>query len=106
MELLTRDGRTWTPEYLIAIDAGKCIGCGRCFKVCGRGVMSLKGVTEDGEFVALEADADDDDDEEFERKVMTIADAGNCIGCGACARVCAKASQTHSSTPPALDLAA
>jgi Nif-specific ferredoxin III len=103
MAFLTRDGRTWVPEYLVAIDAGKCIGCGRCFKVCGQGVMALKGMTEDGEL--LDADPDDDDDEEFERKVMTLVDAGNCIGCGACSRVCAKGCQAHSSEP-ARELAA
>lgn len=91
MELTTRDGRTWQPAYLVAIDQGKCIGCGRCFKVCGRNVMQLKGVDEEGALVDLE------DDEEVERKVMVVADGGSCIGCGACGRVCAKSCQTHGS---------
>jgi Nif-specific ferredoxin III len=88
----TKDGRAWTPAYLLGIDQGKCIGCGRCFKVCGRKVMVLKGVDEEGALVEL------DDDEEIERKVMVVADGGSCIGCGACGRVCAKGCQTHGAT--------
>ena len=85
----TRDGRTWQPSYLLDIDPDVCIGCGRCFKVCGNSVMTLKGVTEDGDLVELE------DDEEELRKVMTVADPGVCIGCAACSRVCPKNCQTH-----------
>jgi Nif-specific ferredoxin III len=88
---LTRGGTAYTPEFLIAIDAKTCIGCGRCYKVCGRDVMTLKGVTDEGAFVDLE----DEDDDEVERKVMVLADADACIGCGACARVCPKDCQTH-----------
>jgi ferredoxin len=44
--------------------------------------MELRALNEDGEFV------NDEEDEEIERKVMTIANADNCIGCEACARVC------------------
>lgn len=84
----TRDGRDWQPAYLLSIDAGTCIGCGRCFKVCGRGVMTLRGIDGDGEIV-------DHDDDDVERKVMALADAGACIGCGACARVCPANCQTH-----------
>lgn len=89
-----RDGKPWEPEYLVAINGETCIGCGRCFKVCGRDVMHLKGLNEDGELVDVDPD-DDDDEEEFERKIMVLANPGNCIGCTACTRVCPKNCQTH-----------
>ena len=89
----TRDGRPWQPEFLVQIDDTLCIGCGRCFKVCGRGVMTLRGKTDEGEIVDL------DDEDEIERKVMVMDDDGNCIGCGACARVCPTGSQKHSASP-------
>ncbi len=85
----SRDGRVWEPSYLLGIDPEICIGCGRCFKVCGRSVMSLHGITEDGEVVSL------DDDDEIERKIMVVTDPGACIGCAACSRVCPKNCQTH-----------
>ena len=88
-QAVTRDGRAWHPSYLLDIDQARCIGCGRCFKACGRSVMTLQGITEDGDLVAL------DDDEEILRKVMTVTDPGACIGCGACSRVCGKNCQTH-----------
>ncbi|KRP93808.1 ferredoxin [Bradyrhizobium yuanmingense] len=91
MSFQTRDGRDWTPQYLISIDAKKCIGCGRCFKVCGRGVMTLKGINEEGELV----DLDNDEDDEIEKKIMVLDDQGACIGCRACARVCPADCQTH-----------
>ncbi|NNM57778.1 ferredoxin III, nif-specific [Acidocella sp.] len=91
MSLTSRNGSIWKPEYLLAINPEKCIGCGRCYKVCGRDVMTLKGLNEDGDYV----DLDDDDDYEIEKKVMVLAAAGACIGCGACARVCTTNCQTH-----------
>ncbi|MFZ1882214.1 MAG: ferredoxin III, nif-specific [Rhodoplanes sp.] len=86
----TRDGTPWEPSYLTEISGEKCIGCGRCYKVCARDVMILMAVNEDDELVAC----DEDDDEEFERKLMVLTNPGNCIGCGACARVCPKDCQT------------
>ena len=91
MAATTRDGRGWAPQYLLAINGEICIGCGRCFKVCGRDVMTLRGRNEDGDLV----DLDDDDDDEIEKKVMAMNDPGACIGCGACARVGPTNCQTH-----------
>ena len=88
----TRDGKPWEPTYLTNINGEKCIGCGRCHKVCSRDVMHLMGVNEDDELVPC---GPDDEDEEFVRKVMVLDQPGNCIGCSACSRVCPKNCQTH-----------
>ncbi|MBI2277191.1 MAG: ferredoxin III, nif-specific [Dechloromonas sp.] len=75
---LTRGGDAWVPEFVTAINQEKCIGCGRCYKVCPRDVLDL-----------IDSDADDDEDESAAAK-MSIKDANDCIGCGACNRVCPK----------------
>ena len=96
MAYLTRDGSAWTPEYLIAIDASKCIGCGRCYKVCLREVMHLHGVDDSGTVLGKVTEDDDDDfDGELNRKIMIVDNSGACVGCAACARVCPKDCQTH-----------
>lgn len=83
----TRGGAPWEPVFLLAIDGEKCLGCGRCFKVCGRDVLAMQALDEDGAVTEEEGEA--------ERYVMTISNADDCIGCGACARVCSKSCQTH-----------
>lgn len=83
-------GAEWTPSFVESVDGAKCVGCGRCFKVCLRAVLQLRGVDEDGEFV------DDEEDEEYERKVMTVVNPDNCIGCQACAQVCTRKCFSHS----------
>lgn len=86
-------GATWTPTFVAKLDDQKCIGCGRCFKVCSRGLLELVGLNAEGEYVRV--DDEDEDDEEYEKKVMTIAHQELCIGCTACAKICPKKCYTH-----------
>ena len=95
MTALTRGGQEYVPEFLMSIDAEKCIGCGRCFKVCGRDVMGLGGVTEDGDIVLKGTDDYDDVEDEIIKTVMVMTNADACVGCGACNRVCPSDCQTH-----------
>jgi Nif-specific ferredoxin III len=87
-------GEEWTPQFVSGLDQEKCIGCGRCFRVCSRDVLQLMAVNEDGERIAIDAEGDDED-EEYEKKVMTIAHGENCIGCQACSKICPKKCYTH-----------
>jgi Nif-specific ferredoxin III len=86
-------GKVWTPKFVEFIDQEKCIGCGRCYKVCGREVLEMVGIDEDGEIVKLGQDEDEDD--EYDKKVMSIANVANCVGCEACAKICPKQCYTH-----------
>ncbi|AWI77158.1 MAG: ferredoxin III, nif-specific [Betaproteobacteria bacterium HGW-Betaproteobacteria-13] len=86
---LTRGGTAWTPEFVLELDGKKCIGCGRCYKVCPRDVFDL---------VERDDDMDDDLDDD-NMMVMTLANALDCIGCGACSRVCPKDCHTHGASP-------
>lgn len=88
-------GVLWTPQFAQNINDQKCIGCGRCFKVCGRDVLQLVGIDDEGEKIPMSLDDDDDDDSEYEKKVMTIAHPENCVGCEACAKICPKKCYTH-----------
>ena len=91
---LTLGGTVWIPEFVTALDPKKCIGCGRCYKVCPRSVLDLIVRGED-----MEMD-DEDYDEDDTASVMTLANAGDCIGCGACGRVCPKGCYTYAAQPP------
>lgn len=86
-------GEMWTPQFVADLNQEKCIGCGRCTKVCSREVLELVGIDDEGEQVVI--DPDSDDDEEYERKVMTIANKENCIGCLACSKICPKKCYSH-----------
>jgi Nif-specific ferredoxin III len=81
---VTRGGTPYTPTYADSIDSKKCIGCGRCYKVCVRDVLTLVDRGEDDE-----VDEDDWDDEDA-KAMMTVANPADCTGCGACGRTCPK----------------
>lgn len=83
-----KSGKTWEPKFVESLNQETCLGCGRCFKVCGFNVLGLIALNEDGEVV-------DEDEDEIERKVMNINNAENCVGCQACARICPKNCYTH-----------
>ena len=85
-------GKLWQPQFVEYINQEKCIGCGRCFKVCGRDVLEMVGINEDGDIVHL---VDEDEDDEYDKKVMSIANPNNCVGCEACAKICPKKCYTH-----------
>lgn len=87
-QFVTRDGSPYDPLYLDSIDWEKCLGCGRCYKVCGQNVIGSQWITEEGEVC-------EEDDGEAERMVMTVVNKGLCIGCRACARVCSTKAQNH-----------
>jgi Nif-specific ferredoxin III len=95
---VTAGGAAWTPRFVQGIDQTRCIGCGRCFKVCPRDVFDLIDRAD-----TLEADDIDDyeDLDEDNAQVMSIANGPDCIGCSACSRVCPKNCFTHAPLPQA-----
>ncbi len=91
---ITRGGVAWIPAFVIDIDQGRCIGCGRCFKVCPRDVFELMD-RDDLDLDDMTMDEDDDDFDEAPGMVMSLKDVLDCIGCQACARVCPKKCLSH-----------
>ena len=82
----TRGGREWRPRFIESIDVNKCIGCGRCYKVCGMGVL---------EPIVKPFEGEDEYGDDMGNKVMSVANRDDCIGCGACERVCTKKCHVH-----------
>ncbi len=44
---LTRGKKEYVPRFVKAVDGELCIGCGRCMKICARGVLAPKEVDEE-----------------------------------------------------------
>lgn len=82
-----KNGTAYAPKYIAALESQKCIGCGRCFKVCGESVFALIDRADLG--------MEDDDYEDEGAMVMTVKDDGNCVGCAACSRVCPKGCHSY-----------
>jgi Nif-specific ferredoxin III len=70
----TRGRTEWTPRFVKSIDLEKCIGCGRCMKICAHEVLAPKEV----------------DEEESAKMFASIKNPDSCIGCEACGRTCTK----------------
>ena len=100
---ITRGGETYIPAFVTDINQVNCIGCGRCFKVCPREVFDLiereevAGLSEADDYADDYDDYSDDDDgfSDDTAMVMSLKDAMDCIGCGACARICPKNCFSH-----------
>jgi Nif-specific ferredoxin III len=82
---LTFGGADWTPQFVANIDYEKCIGCGRCVKVCPQNVLGF---------------GPKDDDEDADRMQANISNKPKCIGCTACGLTCVK--KAYSYAPKAI----
>jgi Nif-specific ferredoxin III len=72
---LTRGKKAWTPKFVASINEEKCIGCGRCIKICAHGVL---------------APVEAVDEYESSKVCASIQHVDDCIGCEACGRTCRK----------------
>ncbi|MFO0583864.1 MAG: ferredoxin III, nif-specific [Anaeromyxobacter sp.] len=80
---LTRGKKSWIPKFVKAVDDAKCIGCGRCIKICARGVLAPKEVDED----------------ESAKMFAAVENPDECIGCEACGRTCKKDAFSFETVP-------
>jgi Nif-specific ferredoxin III len=71
---VTRGKKEWTPRFVTSIDSGRCIGCGRCIKICAHAVLAPAEV----------------DEEESAKMFARVENPDDCIGCEACGRTCRK----------------
>lgn len=82
---LNYGGSEWIPQFVSELDLEKCIGCGRCVKVCSQGCLGFGNLH---------------DDEDADRMTARIANRDNCIGCRACGLTCVK--KAYSFEPKAM----
>ena len=97
---ITRGGTEWVPAFIVDLNQGNCIGCGRCYKACPRDVFELVereslGLSDDEDYDDDDYDDDDDGFSDDTSMVMSLSNVLDCIGCEACSRVCPKSCMTH-----------
>ena len=71
----TFGGSPWTPLFVEEIDTSKCLGCGRCVKLCVQKCLGLESF---------------EDEEGTERHIAKIANKDQCIGCQSCGSICVR----------------
>jgi Nif-specific ferredoxin III len=71
----TFGGSPWTPMYVETFAKDKCLGCGRCVKLCAQKCLGIETY---------------EDDEGTERQIARIAVKDNCIGCQSCGNICVR----------------
>ncbi len=71
----TYGGNPWIPQYVKSVDEDKCLGCGRCVKVCAQQCLSLESYV---------------DEDDTERYIAAISNRDNCIGCQSCGKTCVR----------------
>lgn len=71
----TFGGSPWTPMYVDTFDKNKCLGCGRCIKLCVQKVLGVETY---------------EDDEGTERQIAKIDNKDLCIGCQSCGSICVR----------------
>ena len=79
----TRGKKEYTPRFVTMVDGAKCIGCGRCMKICAHGVLAPKEV----------------DEEDSAKMFASVANPDDCIGCEACGRTCKKGAFSFEPAP-------
>ncbi|HAT49256.1 MAG: ferredoxin III, nif-specific [Nitrospirae bacterium] len=98
---LTRGGTPWIPQFVTRIIHERCIGCGRCYKVCSRNVFDLveredlQDSFDDSENDEEMEDWEEDGFEDDGAMVMTVVNMDDCIGCESCSKVCPKECHVH-----------
>ena len=81
---LTKGKQEWIPKFVVSVDDEKCIGCGRCMKICTRAVLAPKELI---------------DEYESTKVCASVENPDACIGCEACGRTCNKKAFSFAPVP-------